>query len=87
VAVLVGALHPRLRRRLLALFIVGTAWRWRNERIRIRDVPLGIVDDLAYGAGVVKGAWTSRTLATLTPHITKSSLKTRDVLGLAKISR
>jgi mycofactocin system glycosyltransferase len=87
VAVLVGALHPRLRRRLLALFIVGTAWRWRNERIRIRDVPLGIVDDLAYGAGVVKGAWTSRTLATLTPHITKSSLKARDVLGLAKISR
>ncbi len=84
---LLGAIHPRLRRRLLALFLVGSAWRWRRQRVRVTELPLGVLDDLAYGAGVVKGAWTTKSLRVLTPHITKSSLRVRDALGLTSIKR
>jgi mycofactocin system glycosyltransferase len=79
---LVAALHPRMRRRALALFAVGTAWRWRTTRVRITDIPLAVGDDLAYGVGVLRGAWRSRTLGALTPHVTKSTLGLREVLGL-----
>jgi mycofactocin system glycosyltransferase len=84
---LLGAIHPRLRRRLLVLFLIGTAWRWRRQRVHVADLPLGVIDDLAYGAGVVKGAWTTKSLRVFTPHITKSSLRVRDALGLASIKR
>jgi mycofactocin system glycosyltransferase len=80
--VLVAALHPRLRPRALALFAVGTAWRWRHQRLRLSDVPLAVADDAAYGVGVVHGAWRSKTLRALTPHVTKSSLKLSEVLGV-----
>jgi hypothetical protein len=46
-------------------------------------VPLGVADDLAYGVGVAQGAWRAKTLRTLTPHVTKSSLRLSDVLGLS----
>ena len=38
--------------------------------------------DAAYGVGLLSGAVTSRTLLALTPHITKSTLGLRQVLGL-----
>jgi hypothetical protein len=79
--VLIATLHPKLRRRALALFVVGTAWRWRYSRVRVADVPLAIADDLAYGVGVWRGAWRTRSLRALTPHITKSSIGLREVLG------
>ncbi|MGB7104220.1 MAG: glycosyltransferase, partial [Acidimicrobiales bacterium] len=82
VGLLIAALHPRIRRRALILFAVGTAWRWRHHRFHVSDVPLGVADDLAYGVGVAEGAWRSKTLRALTPHITKSSLRLKDVLGL-----
>ena len=82
--VLVSALHPRLRRRALFLYAVGTAWRWRNKRVVLSDVPLGVADDLVYAAGVMKGAWQEKTLVALKPHVTKSSMTVRDVLGLAR---
>ncbi len=82
VGLLAAALHPRLRRRALLLFAVGTAWRWRHHRVRVSDVPLGVADDLAYGVGVAQGAWRSKTLRALRPHVTKSSLRLGDVLGL-----
>jgi mycofactocin system glycosyltransferase len=80
--VLVSALHPKLRRKALMLFAVGTAWRWRSSRVHPRDIPIAIVDDAAYGFGLLSGAVKSRTLKALTPHITKSTLGLRNVLGL-----
>jgi mycofactocin system glycosyltransferase len=81
--VLLAALHPRLRRRALALFLVGTAWRWRATRLHASDVPLAVADDVAYSYGVFKGAWRTRTITSLTPNITKSSLDVKALLGLS----
>ncbi len=81
-ALLLTALHPRLRTRALVLFAVGSAWRWRHQRPRVTDIPLGVADDLAYGVGVVQGAWQTKSFRSLTPHVTKSSLGYRDVMGL-----
>jgi mycofactocin system glycosyltransferase len=86
VVVLASALHPKLRRRSLALFIIGTAWRWRRTRLYVTDIPFAIVDDLAYGVGIYKGAWESKTIGALKPHVTKSTLGLRDVLGLGSNS-
>jgi mycofactocin system glycosyltransferase len=84
VVVLLGALHPRLRTRALVLYAIGTMWRWRSERIDVRDVPLAVVDDLAYGTGVFRGAWRARTIRTLMPDITKSQIGLREILGIAR---
>lgn len=84
--VLASALHPRLRRRALVLFTVGTAWRWRTTRLHVSDVPLAIADDVAYAVGVYRGAWRTKTLGALKPHFTKSSIGLRDVLGLRTTS-
>jgi mycofactocin glycosyltransferase len=80
--VLAVAVHPKLRRKALILYAVGTAWRWRSSRVHPSDVPIAIVDDAAYGVGLLSGAVKSRTLKALTPHITKSTLGLRNVLGL-----
>jgi hypothetical protein len=80
--VMLCALLPKLRRRALLLYAFGTAWRWRSSRVRASDIPLAIADDAAYGVGLLSGAVTSRTLLALTPHITKSTLGLRQVLGL-----
>ncbi len=82
VVIVLCALHPKLRRRALTLFIVGTAYRWRSTRVRVADIPLGVADDVAYGVGVMSGAVRSRSLGALKPHITKSTLGLRNVLGL-----
>jgi len=81
--ILLFALHPKLRRRVLALFVVGTAWRWRKTQLHPLDVPVAIADDVAYSLGVAKGAIKSRSLATMTPDITKSSVTLRKVLGIS----
>jgi mycofactocin system glycosyltransferase len=83
VALLLAALHPRLRVRALVLFAVGTAWRWRHHRPHVTDIPLGVADDLAYGVGVAQGAWRAKSLRSLIPHVTKSSMGLREVLGVA----
>jgi hypothetical protein len=80
--VLVAALHPKLRRRALALYVVGTAWRWRRARVHLSDVPLGAADDLAYALGVYQGAWRVKTLRALTPDVIKPSVSVREMLGL-----
>jgi hypothetical protein len=80
--ILASAVHPKLRRRALVLFAVGTAYRWRSTRVHAADIPLGVIDDVAYGAGVMSGAVKSRSLGALKPHITKSTLGLRNVLGL-----
>ena len=85
-ALLLTALHPRLRRRTLILFAVGTAWRWRHRRPHVTDIPLGVADDLAYGVGVVQGAWKTKSFRSLTPHVTKSTMGYRDVMGLSASS-
>lgn len=85
-ALLLIALHPRLRTRALIVFALGTAWRWRRRRFHVIDLPLAVLDDLAYGSGVAKGAWQTRSFRTLTPRITKSSMGLREVLGFRKIA-
>jgi mycofactocin system glycosyltransferase len=81
-ALLLAALHPRLRTRALILFTLGTSWRWRHQRPHVTDVPLSVADDLAYGVGVVQGAWQTKSLRSLTPQVTKSSMGFREVLGI-----
>jgi hypothetical protein len=81
-AILVAALHPRWRTRALGLFALGTAWRWRRHSLHVSDFPWGIADDLAYGAGVVQGAWRTRSLRSLLPKVTASSISLREMLGL-----
>ena len=81
-ALLVATLHPRLRRRALAVLALGLAWRLRGGRVRPLDVPLALLDDLAYGLGVLEGAWRHRSLQTLTPRATPSP-SWGEVLGLA----
>ena len=83
---LLASIHPRLRKRALILFGIGTAWRWRHHRLHITDIPLGVADDLAYGIGVFRGAARFRTLKPLTPRLTKSSMALRDVLGIRATS-
>jgi mycofactocin system glycosyltransferase len=80
--VLLAALHPRLRRKALLIFVVGTAWRWRRSEFHASDVPLAMVDDFAYSVGVGHGAWRTRSVKALTPHIVKSSLSVRELLGI-----
>jgi hypothetical protein len=80
--VLLAALHPKLRQRALVVFALGTAWRWRRTQFHPSDVPLALADDLAYSVGVAQGAWRHRSLTALTPHVTKSSLSVRALLGL-----
>jgi mycofactocin system glycosyltransferase len=87
VVLLVAAIHPRLRRRALVLFAVGTAWRWRHHRLHVTDVPLAVADDLAYGVGVFQGAWRLRTLVPLTPVVSKASMSLSNVLGLPSAKR
>ena len=79
---LVASLHPRLRTRALSVFALGTAWRWRHHRVHVTDVPLAIADDLAYGVGVMEGAWCTKSLRALTPAFSKSSMRFREALGL-----
>jgi mycofactocin glycosyltransferase len=82
VALLLCALHPRLRARALGLFLIGSAWRWRHEQFHPTDVPFALADDLAYGTGVITGAWRARSWQSLTPDITKSTVGLREILGL-----
>jgi mycofactocin system glycosyltransferase len=82
VGVLLAALHPKLRSRALLLFAIGSMWRWRGRRVHLRDLPLGVADDLAYGAGVLEGAWREKTVIALTPDVTKSALGLREILGI-----
>jgi hypothetical protein len=78
---LLVALHPKMRRKALLIFAAGTAWRWRRSEFHASDVPLALADDLAYSAGVAKGAWRVKSLKALTPKISKSSLNLRELLG------
>lgn len=66
---LVGVLRARTRRRVLALWVLGTLWRWRESRPRPSHVFLGALDDLAYNVGLWRGAWRERSLTALTPEI------------------
>lgn len=85
--VVLAALHPRLRRKALIVFALGTAWRWRRTEFHASDVPLAMADDLAYSVGVGRGAWRNKSLKALTPHIVKSSLGVRALLGLNSSER
>lgn len=77
---LVSALHPRLRRRALGLFALGTLWRWRGKSFDPRDVALGVADDLTYGAGVLAGSIQQRSWRALRPDITKPTMSLREAL-------
>ncbi len=82
----VAALLARRRGRLLAVVALGVAWRWRRRRVDPRDVPIALLDDLAYALGVARGALVTRSLEALTPRLVTSSLSWRDVLGLSASS-
>lgn len=78
---LLGLVHRALRRRLLVVMVLGVAWRWRRERFSLRDLPLALADDVAYGVGVFSGALRERSWRSVTPHVTKTSLRLRDFVG------
>ncbi len=83
IGLLAATLHPRLRRRALATLALGLAWRLRASRVRPLDVPLALLDDLAYGLGVLEGSWRHRSLAALTPRALSATPSWTEVLGLA----
>ncbi len=80
-ALLVAALHPRMRSRALAVWAVGSAFRYRSTRPRPTDVALGVADDLAYALGVAVGAWRAHSLASLTPRLNPSTITWRQMIG------
>jgi hypothetical protein len=80
-ALLVAALHPRLRSRALGVWAVGSAFRYRSTRPRPTDVALGVADDLAYAVGVAVGAWRARSLTSLTPALNPSTITWRQMIG------
>ena len=41
----------------------------------------------AYGIGVIRGAWTAKSLVALTPQIMKPAMGLREALGLSRLSR
>lgn len=79
--ILAALVVPRWRSRAIALFALGTAWRWRTRPLRLVDVPLAVADDLAYGLGVMRGAWQCHSTRSLTPLITTSSMGVREIFG------
>jgi mycofactocin glycosyltransferase len=81
VVILAALVVPRWRSRALALYALGTAWRWRTRPVRLADVPLAVADDLAYGLGVLRGAWQCHSTRTLTPLITTASMGVREIFG------
>ena len=66
-----------LRRRILAAAVADGLWHWWTVREPGRlpvDEPLGHLvlrrlDDLAYGAGVWRSAWDSRSFGALRPEV------------------
>ena len=81
VVVVALAIPKATRRQALTLFVVGTAYRWRDTPVDLRDVPLAVADDAAYGVGVWRGALRARSTRALRPRFTRSTLGLRDVLG------
>jgi len=81
-ALLVAALHPRMRSRALSVWAVGSAFRYRSTRPRATDVGLGVADDLAYALGVAVGAWRARSLANLTPRWNPSTITWKQMIGV-----
>jgi len=79
---LLGLVHPKLRRRLVVVLALGVAWRWRRERFRAADLPLALADDLAYGVGVLSAAVRERTWRGVVPHVTKTSIRLSDLVRL-----
>ncbi len=63
------------RRPALGLVALAVGRRWRRSKgrppaERTRDLALGAVDNLSYGAGVWQGAWRARSIRCLLPRLT-----------------
>jgi GT2 family glycosyltransferase len=72
-AVAAALVSRRARRALLLAVVVPAALDWRRTRPDIdpaRYLALRALDDAAYGAGVVQGAWHEQTMAPLVPDLT-----------------
>lgn len=80
--VLLLSLHPKLRRRMLVLFGVGTLWRWRRQKaLHVQDIPFAVADDMAYATGVWRGAVEHRGWWAIRPNITGTTKGLRALTG------
>jgi mycofactocin system glycosyltransferase len=77
-AILLATLSRRTRPSALALYVAGTAWRWRRARFRLGDLVPALADDAAYSLGLWAGALHERQLGLLVPKV---SLRTSSVIG------
>ncbi len=80
--VLLLSLHPKLRRRMLVLFGVGTLWRWRRSKsLHVQDIPFAVADDMAYATGVWRGALRHRGWWAIRPNISGTTRGLRALTG------
>lgn len=69
---LVAAPRSRTARLAAALMVVPLLWEWETERPRldpVRYTALRLLDDAAYGSGVIRGAFAARSVRPLVPQI------------------
>jgi mycofactocin system glycosyltransferase len=71
----------RTRRHAATVIVAGLWWRLKDARPRGRDVALALLDDLAYGTGLLRGAWHHRHWRVVVPDITRPTMGWREMLG------
>ncbi len=55
--------------RLISWGLAAKIWRHRQDENKIVQVAIGLLDDLSYGLGLWRGAWTERSLRALRPDL------------------
>jgi hypothetical protein len=69
---MVTAPRSRMSRLAVACMLAPLAWEWTTQHPRvdpIRYVGMRLIDDAAYGTGVLASSIRTRSLAPLRPHV------------------
>ena len=72
-ALALGIVHRRSRKALVAAAVVPALLEWRAQRPALdpaRYAAIRLIDDVAYGSGVLAGCWHRRSIGALRPALT-----------------